>query len=219
VNLASRLVSVAQPGQTVISAQLRSELVDAVHADIDDLGLRYVKHLEKPRCVSVQAPADLSQIDLEAALHDARWTVAEVYKHWIPDIATGPKRLARHFTAELDREYLPWLKTNPYGIRWELALPFRDAETAARAVQVGGTGPTRAADSFRPATGKLFRVARHHERAAAPGSRRQARRHGRSRRRIWGATHGSHVLDVAGGCIHPLTGRSDDGDDDDENKK
>ena len=242
--------------------------------------------------VLVQAPADLSQVDLEAALHDSRWTVAEVYKHWIP----GKEDLAHHFTAELDLGALPWLKSNPYGIRWELALPFRDAETAARAVQVGGTGPTRAADSFRPAVDKLFQVipsevkrnvidkaiavidfgcpflntafsanARFtatrvaalwdqgsevpqgmatpwfdttwrmgygrelskvamnavlkQVRAGTPDPMDEAEAYRRidylidyddARRRIWGATHGSHVLDVAGGCTDPLTGKADE---------
>lgn len=57
VNLAARLASVAQPGQTVMSAQLRSEVVDAVHADIDDLGLRYVKHLDEPLHAYLARPA------------------------------------------------------------------------------------------------------------------------------------------------------------------
>lgn len=48
VNLASRLASLAQPGQTVISDQARAEVVDAVHADLDDLGHRYVKHFDEP---------------------------------------------------------------------------------------------------------------------------------------------------------------------------
>jgi len=48
VNLASRLASLAQPGQTVISDQARAEVVDAVHADLDDLGYRYVKHFDEP---------------------------------------------------------------------------------------------------------------------------------------------------------------------------
>jgi len=242
--------------------------------------------------VLVQAPIGLSQVGLWEALHDEHWAVGEVYKHWIP----GTKRLARHFTAKLDREYLPWLKTNPYGVRWELALPFRDAETAARAVQVGGTGPTRAADSFRPANEKLFKVGRSEVtrnvidkaiavidfgcpflntafsanaqftatrvaalwdqgsdvpqgmatpwfditprmgygrelsqdamnellcevRAGRPDAMDEAEAYRRidylidyddARRRIWGATHGSHVLDVAGGCIDPLTGKDDD---------
>ena len=48
VNLAARLASLAQPGGTVVSAEARDELVDALHADIEDLGLRYVKHLTAP---------------------------------------------------------------------------------------------------------------------------------------------------------------------------
>lgn len=241
--------------------------------------------------VLVQAPA-MSQAEFLVALNDPRWSVAEVYKHWIP----GTTTLARHFTAEIDKSQLQWLKTNPWGIRWELALPFRDAETAARAVQVGGTGPTREADSYRMkpiegfhvesapvargqisstiavidfgcpflntafvgATQDTTRVAALWDQGSDtpkdgspspwhPASGRMG--YGRelsqgvmnallknlnegkpvvmdeaevyrridylidyddARRRIWGATHGSHVLDVAGGCTDPLTGQSGD---------
>ena len=38
VNLAARLTALAQPGQTLVSAQTRDELVDGLHAQIDDLG-------------------------------------------------------------------------------------------------------------------------------------------------------------------------------------
>ena len=240
--------------------------------------------------VLVQAPA-MSQAEFLVVLNDARWTVANVYKHWIP----GAQALARHFTAEIDTEQLPWLKTNPFAIRWELALPFRDAETAARAVQVGGTGPTRAADSFRladiegfavpsapvaqagiksaiavidfgcpflntafaggttnttrvaalwdqgsgvPADGTAtpwhdatWRMGYGRElsndtmnallrnlRAGMPVVMDEAEVYRRvdylidyddERRRIWGATHGSHVLDVAGGGVDPLTDKAD----------
>jgi hypothetical protein len=179
-------------------------------------------------------------------------------------------------------------------MRWELALPFRDAETAARAVAVGSDGPTRAADSFRVAARKLFTVSPDtvqqgliesamavidfgcpflntafagpspdttrvsalwdqgsmvpqgmttpwsdagwrmgygrelsktamnellsQVRAGQPHAVDEAEAYRRidylidyddARRRIWGATHGSHVLDVAGGCIDPLTGKAD----------
>ena len=240
--------------------------------------------------VLVQAPASLSQADLHQALHDPRWCIAKVYKHWIP----GTTQLARHFTAELLMAELDWLKSNPWGIRWELALPFRDAETAARAVAVGSTGSTRAADSFRVDAKKFFSVEAvavaqgsiqnaiavidfgcpflntafageepHTTRVAAlwdqgsavpqgmqtpwadatprmaygrelsqaamntllaqvqagqPHAVDEAEAYRRidylidyddPRRRIWGATHGSHVLDVAAGCIDPLTGQAD----------
>lgn len=248
------------------------------------------EHIEHVR-VLVQAPADMAESDLRQALLDTRWRVAEVYKHCIP----GTQHLARHFTAEVAMIHLDWLKTNGWGIRWELALPFRDAETAARAVQLGGTGPTRDTDSFRPAAEKLFAIepagvaagtidhaiavidfgcpflntafagARKHTtrvaalwdqgsdaplgmttpwantnwymgygrelsqesmntllqqvRAGDPHDVDEAEAYRRidylidyddARRRIWGATHGSHVLDVAGGCIDPLTGQADD---------
>jgi adenylate cyclase len=48
VNLAARLSTLAQPGQTIASAELRCALDDAVHADIEDLGLRYLKHITEP---------------------------------------------------------------------------------------------------------------------------------------------------------------------------
>jgi adenylate cyclase len=81
VNLASRLASVAQPGQTVISAQARREVVDAVHADIEDLGLRYVKHLDEPLHAYLAAPAgqgSTAQPGLRRPDADLRPTVAVV---------------------------------------------------------------------------------------------------------------------------------------------
>lgn len=81
VNLAARLASVAQPGQTVISAQLRSEVVDAVHADFDDLGLRYVKHLDEPLHAHLAhraGSASARPAGLPAAPADLRPTVAVV---------------------------------------------------------------------------------------------------------------------------------------------
>ena len=48
VNLAARLSSLAQPGQTVVSDTTRDELADGLHAELEDLGLRYVKHLDEP---------------------------------------------------------------------------------------------------------------------------------------------------------------------------
>ena len=57
VNLAARLASMAQPGQTAVSAAARSGLADGVHAQIEDLGMRYMKHLSEPvRVYLLQAP-------------------------------------------------------------------------------------------------------------------------------------------------------------------
>lgn len=57
VNLAARLASMAQPGQTAASIEARSALTDGLHAHIEDLGLRYMKHLSEPvRVCLLQAP-------------------------------------------------------------------------------------------------------------------------------------------------------------------
>lgn len=48
VNLAARLASLAQPGQSIASVQVQSGLCDGVQARIEDLGLRYLKHLSEP---------------------------------------------------------------------------------------------------------------------------------------------------------------------------
>ena len=62
VNLAARLSAMAQPGQTIVSASARDTLTDGVHADVEDLGLRYVKHLDEPvRAFRVARPGALLQ--------------------------------------------------------------------------------------------------------------------------------------------------------------
>lgn len=48
VNLTSRLASLAGPGETVVSANVRDELSDVLDADVEDLGECYVKHVELP---------------------------------------------------------------------------------------------------------------------------------------------------------------------------
>lgn len=48
VNLAARLAGLAQPGETVMSIEARQAVVDGVQADVHDLGLRFVKHVEVP---------------------------------------------------------------------------------------------------------------------------------------------------------------------------
>lgn len=67
------------------------------------------------------------------------WKVAEVYK----------ERSLRHFVATVPMARLDQLLRLPASdYRWELALPFRDAETAARAQPIGSYGETRQAVSF-----------------------------------------------------------------------
>lgn len=61
VNLAKRITTLAGPGQTLLSSAAREELADGLHGDIQDLGLRYVKHLEEPiRVFAANAPRALA---------------------------------------------------------------------------------------------------------------------------------------------------------------
>lgn len=80
VNLAARLATLGQPGQTVASADLRHELADDLHARIEDLGLRWVKHLDEPVRAFVLHPADSGTPDAQAqpVVDDLRPAVAVV---------------------------------------------------------------------------------------------------------------------------------------------
>lgn len=48
VNLATRLATLAGPGETVVSARVREHLTPLLDADIEDLGECYLKHVSKP---------------------------------------------------------------------------------------------------------------------------------------------------------------------------
>ena len=48
VNLSARITALAQPGEVVVTAEVRDELVDGLDAQLDDLGECYVKHLSEP---------------------------------------------------------------------------------------------------------------------------------------------------------------------------
>ena len=48
INLAARVASLANPGETVVTAGTRDLLTDTVDCDIFDLGECYVKHLDQP---------------------------------------------------------------------------------------------------------------------------------------------------------------------------
>ena len=61
VNLTARVAAVGGPGDTVITASARDQLVAGLDADLHDLGLCYLKHLEEPvRLFRVQAARPLS---------------------------------------------------------------------------------------------------------------------------------------------------------------
>lgn len=48
VNLAVRLTTITRPGEFVVSAELREQLVEAVDGEIEDLGECFLKHISKP---------------------------------------------------------------------------------------------------------------------------------------------------------------------------
>jgi adenylate cyclase len=48
VNLAVRLTTITKPGEFVVSAELRDQIVATVDADIEDLGECFLKHISKP---------------------------------------------------------------------------------------------------------------------------------------------------------------------------
>ena len=48
VNLAARLATLAGPGEVVVSAEVRDELVPEVDAEVEDMGACYLKHLSQP---------------------------------------------------------------------------------------------------------------------------------------------------------------------------
>jgi len=48
VNLAARLTTLAGPGEIVMSADVRDQLTPALDADIEDLGLCFLKHVHAP---------------------------------------------------------------------------------------------------------------------------------------------------------------------------
>jgi class 3 adenylate cyclase len=48
VNLAARVCTLAEAGETVATAQLRDLLSDTLDADIEDLGECHLKHVDRP---------------------------------------------------------------------------------------------------------------------------------------------------------------------------
>ncbi|HKW80356.1 MAG TPA: adenylate/guanylate cyclase domain-containing protein [Casimicrobiaceae bacterium] len=80
VNLAARLTTLAGPGEIVVSADLRDQLVPILDADIEDLGACYVKHVAEPvRCYRVGPPGPRPVIEPgSAAMPELRPTLAVI---------------------------------------------------------------------------------------------------------------------------------------------
>lgn len=69
VNIASRLATLAGPGEIVVSAAVREQLTAVLDADIEDLGECYLKHVREPmRAYRVGPPGPRPVIEARAAM-------------------------------------------------------------------------------------------------------------------------------------------------------
>ena len=48
VNLAARVASLAQPGETIITADVRDQITDGVDGTVEDMGYSFLKHVKEP---------------------------------------------------------------------------------------------------------------------------------------------------------------------------
>lgn len=79
VNLASRIAGLAGPGEIVISADARDQLVPALEVDIEDLGECYLKHVAAPvRTYRVGAAGSQPVIQGEARILSPQSTIAVI---------------------------------------------------------------------------------------------------------------------------------------------
>jgi adenylate cyclase len=79
VNLATRLASVAGPGEIVVSAQVREQLTPTLDADVEDLGECFLKHVQHPvRAYRIGPPGPRSAIMPAFSLGELRPTLAVI---------------------------------------------------------------------------------------------------------------------------------------------
>jgi TolB-like protein len=79
VNLATRLASVAGPGEIVISARVRDQITPVLDADIEDLGDCFLKHVEHPvRAYRIGRPGPRPVINHGFSLGELRPTLAVI---------------------------------------------------------------------------------------------------------------------------------------------
>ena len=80
VNLAARLATLAGPGEVVVSPEARDGLTDGLDVEVEDLGLRYVKHVQEPIRVFRVAPEGCEAVRSLPALpsSDFRSSVAVI---------------------------------------------------------------------------------------------------------------------------------------------
>lgn len=79
INLATRLCTLAGPGEIVVSAGVREQITATLDADIEDLGECYLKHLRNPiRAYRVGPPGSQPVIDARVSFGDLRPAIAVV---------------------------------------------------------------------------------------------------------------------------------------------
>ena len=79
VNLAARLMTLAGPGEIVISAQARDDLTPVLDADVEDLGDCYVRHFDQPiRAYRIGPPGPRPVIERSAPLGELAPAIAVV---------------------------------------------------------------------------------------------------------------------------------------------
>ncbi len=86
-----------------------------------------------------------NQAMLDAALKSGWINVSTVYERPAP----GALARALHFTGKVNRRDEAKLFENNIGLRWELAVPLRDAERVALGSAQGVNGPSRSLTDFR----------------------------------------------------------------------
>jgi len=104
VNLATRLASLAGPGEIVVSAQVREQLTPILDADVEDLGECFLKHVQHPvRAYRIGPPGPRPAIMPAFSLGELRPTLA-VIPFAARDVAPDHQVLGEVFAEELIRE-------------------------------------------------------------------------------------------------------------------
>lgn len=80
VNLAARLLTLAGPGEIVVSADVRDRITPVLDADVEDLGECYLKHFDQPvHAFRVGPPGPSPLVEpTESALGELRPTIAVI---------------------------------------------------------------------------------------------------------------------------------------------
>jgi class 3 adenylate cyclase/tetratricopeptide (TPR) repeat protein len=104
VNLATRLASVAGPGEIVISARVRDQITPVLDADIEDLGDCFLKHVQNPvRAYRIGRPGPRPLITPGFSLGELRPSLA-VIPFTPRDVASEHRVIGEVLAEEMIRE-------------------------------------------------------------------------------------------------------------------